>query len=438
MNRIYFSILLTAIISLFTVGKLIDQLFEAQSEHSDKKEFIVEKQLMSGLLEQLNLVSEESLPTAVKRLQQQFQIELSLDRKKDLSFSAEMTRLLESQEGMLIDSGSDIQLMRVIQAHPDWLLNYHLSDSQNIKKEPVNTLELWMTILFYLSFCFALVLWALPLTRRLSKLNRLASEFGLGNLSKRITPSRFSYINELENSFNQMASQIEELLAENKLLAGSVSHDLRTPLSCLRFGVDAALETTKVEKKDYYLQRMDDDLKRMETMLEVFLDYASLERKRFELNKTRTDIDKLIESCVFAYLPIAKSEQIKIRVEKTTAQDSMSIFLDPNWILRALTNLIANAVNHANEQVVVYYHYDSRHIIISVEDDGAGIPESEVDNIFKAFVKLDKSRSQGNRYGLGLAIVARVISWHKGKVKVDRSTLLGGARFMISLPINSD
>ncbi|TQV87910.1 sensor histidine kinase [Aliikangiella coralliicola] len=432
MKRIYFSILVTALISLFLLGKFIDLLFDSNDENIPRSEFVTERHLANGIRNALSQHAESDLQAQVEHYSRQFQINLSLEKKSNLSLSTELEKSVNSKEGLLIDLDPGVQLIGGIENHPEWLISYPIEHEQPIDNDA--RFEVWLTILFYSGFCIILLLWALPLTRRLSKLNRLASDFGEGDLSSRAVVSRFSYIKELEVSFNRMASQIEELLAENKLLAGSLSHDLRSPLSCLRFGVDAALETGEATKKDYYLERMDGDLTRMETMLEAFLDYASLERKRFQLTKRSTDIVMMINSVVNACYPLLQNANVQVETNFDFESDKLMVELDTNWIARALSNLITNAIYHGNNIIFVNCEVNARGVDISVEDDGAGIPESEIENIFKAFVKLDKSRTKSNRYGLGLAIVARVVGWHNGEISVSKSDKLGGACFTIRLP----
>lgn len=430
MKRIYYSILVTALISLFLLGQLIDQLFDAQYDNQPVNEFVIERHFVKGLSRQLSEVSSQQLDAKVGQLSQQFDLELSLESASEFALSTEVLQQLQT-DGLVTDSESGVQILHAIKNHRQWLLNYKVMQGSQPELDDNSQLEVWMTILFYFGFCLVLLLWTLPLTRRLSNLNRLAHEFGTGDLSKRVSPSRLSYIAELETSFNRMAGQIEELLAENKLLAGSVSHDLRTPLSCLRFGIDAALETEQPDKKNYYLSRMEQDLTRMESMLEAFLDYASLERKRFELAKTNTDITNLLQSTVKACIPVAENKQVKVALE---LNECPIVDVDPNWIGRAVSNLITNSIHHGRQNILVSCHYRTRAIEICVEDDGQGIPEEEFENIFKAFVKLDKSRTKNNRYGLGLAIVSRVVNWHNGEINVGRSEKLDGASFSIVLP----
>ena len=91
-----------------------------------------------------------------------------------------------------------------------------------------------------------------PLAKRLSVLNEAAKQFASGNTQARINASHFTYIRDVELTFNRMASQIEKLVAENKLMASSLSHDIRTPIACLRFGLDAALDTHDEKKIKTY------------------------------------------------------------------------------------------------------------------------------------------------------------------------------------------
>ena len=433
LRRIYLSVLVTAIFSLFLIGKLIDQVFDSQTIVFDQQDFIVEANLLKNIASQLELVKPAQLEAEVEKWSLTFNLQLELEQQQNVSLSTELADEINSEVGLVIDSEDNVEIIRSIKNHPNYLLTL-TTQSKFAKTKDTNTeLEIWLTILFYLSFCLILAVWAFPLAKRLSNLNRMASVFGAGDLTKRIKVSRFSYIKQLEVSFNRMANQIEDLIAENKLLAGSISHDLRTPLSCLRFGVDAALETNKEGKKDYYLTRMDEDLTRMESMLEAFLDYASLERKRFELVKTQVDIVDLIQSAAKGCEILAEKNGKEIKVDCHCQSDSSVVELDQGWFSRAITNLITNAINYSKSTVQISCRVNNNSLKIIIADDGEGVPEKDRDNVFRAFVKLDKSRTQRDNFGLGLAIVARVISWHEGKIELDHCENLGGAKFTVTL-----
>ncbi len=433
MKRIYLSILITALASLFLLGKFLDQVFDSQSEAFDAQEFLTESKMLYSISQQLDSITLEQLPSEVNKWAKLFDINLVLEQQQNLSLSPSLLEEVYSEHGLVIDSGDSVEITRGMKNHPNLLLVLTQSNKQISPTVADQELEIGLTLLFYLGFCLVLAIWAFPLVKRLNKLDQLASAFGSGDLSKRIETSRFSYIETLETSFNRMANQIEELIAENKLLAGSISHDLRTPLSCLRFGVDAALETETNDKKNYYLKRMDNDLTRMENMLEAFLDYASLERKRFELVKSSVELNELVKSTVKSCQLLAEKHKKQLNFIDSLDASSAVFQLDPGWFSRAVMNLITNALFYSESKVLVSCLQVNDKVVLMVEDDGPGIPAEDHENVFRAFVKLDKSRTQSDHFGLGLAIVARVMSWHDASIKLDQSEGLGGARFKVTL-----
>lgn len=330
-------------------------------------------------------------------------------------------------------------------------INFPLEQAEN---EPFNFL---LTLALYLSICGILILWVFPLSRRLFLLNSAAAKIGEGQLSVRIKPSRFSYIKMLENSFNNMASQIEKLVADNKILARSLSHDIRTPIACLRFGLEAAIESKTLEKKNSYLARMDSELTNMEEMTSAFLEYASMERYALQLKKQKTNINELINSAIADCQILAKQKNVFIELnikqnsklnaklknhnqnsaDNRESQDKPNIHyqLDHHWCYRTLVNLISNAIGFANKEVLLTLINTDTTLIIKVEDDGKGIASDKLDIIFTPFVKLDaeRSREQGH-FGLGLAICAKVMDWHQGTITASNHHRLSGACFTLSFP----
>jgi len=111
------------------------------------------------------------------------------------------------------------------------------------------------------------------------------------------------------------------------------------------------------------------------------------------------------------------------------------LFIDKRAILRAINNLLVNAVHYSNKKLSVAFLIQESRYVLSVEDDGPGIPKSEWENVFLPFKQLgNEQRETSKGHGLGLAIVKQIMEWHKGSVVLDKSDL-GGARFEISWPI---
>ena len=264
----------------------------------------------------------------------------------------------------------------------------------------------------------------------LSILNDAAQRFAKGDLATRIKPSHFTYIKDVELTFNRMANQIEKLLDENKLMASSLSHDIRTPVACLRFGLEAAQDCTNEEKRLEYLSRMEQDLDQMESMLKSYLAFATLEQKANKLTFSESDLESYLLSLIQQVHP--KLEQRSLRIIHDIKQGHICADLD--WLARAIVNLLSNACDFARCEIVLSASYNQGFVTIKVEDDGPGVHKKNWGKIFSPFFQEQSHRNRdGESYGLGLAIVAKVADWHHGTVSVSKSQSLGGACFTLSI-----
>ena len=120
-----------------------------------------------------------------------------------------------------------------------------------------------------------------------------------------------------------MASQIEKLLDENKLMASSLSHDIRTPIACLRFGLEAAQDCPNEEKRLEYLARMEQDLDQMESMLKSYLAFATLEQKANQLTFNESDLHSYLLTVIHQVEP--KLEQRALHLEHDIKTDIFAL-----------------------------------------------------------------------------------------------------------------
>lgn len=436
MRGLYLSIIFTVLGSLFFIGWGLDKLAEhaepSQQSEQENPSTLLYRQLAQGLAKQLSEQPEKTIPDTVRQFQQQYKIDSHVVLSNDVALPKSLLNQLTLNGELLLATQNDQYLLKKIAHHPSYLLqiNFPLEQEEN---QPFNFV---LTLALYLGICGILIIWVFPLSRRLFLLNNAAAKIGAGQLSVRITPSRFSYIKILESSFNNMASQIEKLVADNKILARSLSHDIRTPIACLRFGLEAAMDSKTVEKKNNYLARMDSELTNMEEMTSVFLEYASMERQALHLKKQPTNVNELINSVINDCQTLAKQKQVCVSL--AAVNEDIEYLLDHHWIYRALLNLITNAIGYANKQVLVTLSNENKQLIITVEDDGKGVASDKLDIIFTPFVKLeaDRSREQGH-FGLGLAICAKVIDWHKGSITTSNNQRLAGACFTLKFPLKN-
>lgn len=280
----------------------------------------------------------------------------------------------------------------------------------------------FFTLLFFLLLAAALALWLWPIARDIQQLQRQLEQFGQGmQLPQHPLPER-SLLAPIATSVQQMASQIKRLVNLQREMTHAVSHELRTPLARLNFAIEMQ-PLTDSEKK-----AMLADVQELDQLVDEMLDYARMESQSIRLQLEEVDVSELMINLAEKMLPLSGAP--------ITLQHPLQLWqqADGHYLERALQNLLVNAKRHAKSRIefAVAEHLD--HIVFTIEDDGPGIPATQREAILQPFVRLDagRNKSQGG-FGLGLAIVSRIVHWHQGKLAID-SSRLGGARFQIQLP----
>lgn len=430
MLKLSLSLMLSAICALFLLGGLLDQLAGPVEPTATS-----DQHLMPLLVQQLataaNQQSATQLDDWVRQQAQAWQLSIRLESAANLALPAQLQQQLHQAAGLQLAAADHQYLLKALDAHPQWLLRL-----QWPAQPDTHPADLWLTLSLYGGICFIMLCWLLPLTRRLWLLNQTTAQFGQGDVTARLAPSAWSYIPALEQSFNQMAEQITQLLADNQLLASSLSHDLRTPLACFRFGLDAALECENPQQKDDYLRRLEQDLDRMEAMVNAFLEYASMSRQQQQLSFNKVELRSCCRQVAEQCQPLLQRQQLKLQL----SLPDTDIWLEQanlHYLQRALLNVLHNGCRFARQhlQLQIELHQGEAWVLIS--DDGPGIAPVDAERIFQPFVRLDQScdTAASTQFGLGLAIVQRIVSWHQGKVYVQRAAM-GGACFVLQLPLH--
>jgi len=315
--------------------------------------------------------------------------------------------------------------------------HYYITNSQQLLllKSPLLLLapkaksqNYFFTLLFYLALALLILIWLYPLIKQLIALRAAAKSFGEGELQQRINLSSFSYIRDIEVEFNQMAQRIEDLIGDVKLLSSAVSHDLRTPLARIRFGVDTLQEEDDPKLRRQFEQKISDNVDEMTSLVETLLSYARLDQTMVEMNKKDCDLSALIESCIRT----KSSNNRTITLIKP--DEHCHVHADAPYLNILVSNLIENALNYGKHQVNIKLEVNASVATLIVEDDGDGVDASIRADVLKPFVRGNHQSESIKGHGIGLAIVKRVVDWHKGRVEIGESDLLGGAKLTIIIP----
>lgn len=266
--------------------------------------------------------------------------------------------------------------------------------------------------------------------RRLAGLTKTVLKLQSGDLSARMTLDGEDEISRLGDTVNQMAGHIQRLLDVQRELTQAVSHELRTPLARLRFGMEMLAESEDIDDRYAQLDKLDEDVSQLNTLIDEILTYASLEQGTPQLDFEVVDIDALLARIERETKALNKPAQLRVEAESGLFVDAV-----PRYLHRVIQNLVGNAMRYANNEVLLRFEVRQGTAFLTVEDDGPGIPEEDWKRVFEPFTRLDDSRTRSTGgYGLGLSIVNRIAYWFGGTIRVGRSVPLGGASFIMRWP----
>lgn len=431
MKRIFFSFFLFVTVTIVVLNLAFSPLVERAMIHYLKDVLDAHySDLTRGtfhmLMEDLGDRPESQWPQRIEHLQDHFGYPIGLKRLSEIEMTKEEHTQLLNRQVVAKDDGE--------------LFYLRVHDTQYaLIMGPVKEPEMDFFGLAGLIWAAAIVvvailalLWALPFWRKLKRIIAASQAFGDGRLDTRARVPRRSALAPLADAFNGMADRIQGLIDAQRELTNAVSHELRTPISRIRFSLEMLGGATRVSDRKHYLAEMSQDIDELDELVTESLIYARFDRgaPRIEwqsrlpepwLRKVTSHATKGLRS-------------IEFTCTNRLSQTDREIRLEPRYMGRALGNLIQNAAAYANGCIAVVLVDDGEDCLIHVDDDGPGIPEADRRRVFQAFTRLDTSRDRDTGgFGLGLAIVQRVVAWHGGRVEISRSPL-GGARFTIRWP----
>ena len=255
-----------------------------------------------------------------------------------------------------------------------------------------------------------------------------------GHYEKRVDVNGSDEIAQLATSFNQMATQLEQVESMRRQLIGDVTHELRTPLTSIKGYmeglVDGVLPSTpetfdQIHREADRLSRLVDDLQEL----------SRIEAKAYSLDLRPVAVSNLVQTTVKRLSPQATTRRITLR--SNLPADLPPLLADEDRITQVLVNLVANAIQYTPEggDVAISTARVDDEIHISVKDTGIGIPPEHIGNLFTRFYRVDKSRSRqaGGGSGIGLTIAHHLVEAHGGRIWAESQGEGQGSTFTFSL-----
>jgi signal transduction histidine kinase len=261
------------------------------------------------------------------------------------------------------------------------------------------------------------------LLRPLRELNEGVARLAAGELDVAVPAGTRDEFGRLTMAFNDMVGRVRDMIGARDQLLVDVSHELRSPLTRMKVALELLPESE--QRKGIAA-----DVAEMERMVAELLELERLRDGR-GVRPTRQDLVPLLHNVAAGF------HNMPPGVRVVSNPGAIPVDIDTEQVRKVLRNLLENAVKYSlpdSGAVEVSAAQNGAHIVIRVTDDGPGIPDRDMANLFEPFYRIDRSRSKKTGgYGLGLSIARRIVEAHGGTIAAENN-VRRGASFVVTLP----
>lgn len=332
-----------------------------------------------------------------------------------------------------MDEGKDLYIRGMMNAHGT---ENHRNDAMQLILYVIPTLIVLAIIGGWIMSRNALA----PIRNLLGLTNEITE---YGDFSKRLeVPESGDEAESLAIAFNEMFDRIEDVLDREKQFSSDVAHELRTPITVISTQSEFALE--EPDYSDDALRKINKEARRMGRLVSSLLTLSRSDSGRLNPNIQKVDLEELIESLAEQGRQNTEERGIELEYIKED-EGAVIVQSDEDYLIRMIINLLDNAVQYGKGEggrIQLRLGKDADQAVITVADDGEGIPEDEQDAVWQRFYQSDSSRSREGSSGLGLSMVYALAKALGGEVRYiaedkRKRDELPGAVFEIRLPLNA-
>jgi signal transduction histidine kinase len=327
---------------------------------------------------------------------------------------------------------------------------YHYSDSNarlvivsaaedTDGKEALRTLSNILIFIFLAGIAIIMVagyLFSASLLGPVKKITADVQEISARNLSRRIKMGRTKdewY--KLSDTLNDLLNRLQESFELQRRFISNASHELSTPLTSITSQLEVSLQRER-EAQEYkkVMQSIHRDVRQMSKLTKTLLEFAKASGSAGGLEIDLIRMDEIVMKLPAEIAKINPAYKVTIDFSAPPEnQNSLLVFGNEELMLTAIKNIVLNACKYSSDsKAMIKLEVRDQTIIVSIEDRGKGIPETELKSIFQPFYRVQGHLS-GEGFGLGLSLADRIVKLHRGSI--DVSSVVGkGTRFAISLP----
>jgi len=240
----------------------------------------------------------------------------------------------------------------------------------------------------------------------------------------------------LTDTLNDLLNRLQESFEIQRRFISSASHELSTPLTSISSQLEVSLQRNRAaDEYRSVMQSVYQDVRHLSKLTQTLLEFATVSNSAGGIELKAIRIDEILMQLPAETTKLDKRYSVKLEFDQLPADEAkLLVFGNAELLFTAIKNIVSNACKYStNMMAKVKLSTKTNEIIVAVEDNGKGISESELKNIFQPFYRTDESRSVVG-FGVGLPLVNRIIKLHKGQIKVN-STIGKGTTFFVHLPV---
>lgn len=295
-------------------------------------------------------------------------------------------------------------------------------------------------IIYFLVAAFVAAVIALFLSRLITKpvdrLTRGIQRMGRGDLSVRVPVKGGGELRKLAETFNTMSEKLERLDKSRNQFVSNASHELKTPLSTMKILLENIIYQPDMQPnlRTEFLTDVNSEIDRLNLIISDLLTLVSMDTNAMRLRLETFKIADVVTEVVQRLSVVARQKQQEIKV---ILSDGCEMHADRAKLTQAVYNILDNAIKYTPPGGVIRIRLvrSGRNAVLTIADNGPGIPKEDQAHIFDRFYRVDKARSRDTGgTGLGLSIVHQFVLMHGGNVTVD-STEGSGTTFTVELPM---
>ena len=367
---------------------------------------------------------------------------------KSNKLTAGMKNLMESErssvpfEGMIVESRweteSYIATVSPIISEDKLVGHVYMFKNTESIQQMISKLKRHFILIGGIAIIFtiaAVIILSKVITIPLIRMKKATEKLSKGDFSVSLDHQGNDELGELARSIQTLANDLSSLKKERNEFLASISHELRTPLTYVLGYADVARRKgiNDVEKNKY-LNIIYEESEHISGLVKDLFELAKVDQHTFIIHKEKVNMCAFTTNIVQKMRPAFKKKKIQL---KHSCPDGIYVKIDQSRFEQVIVNLLDNALKYSNNdsavKLVVCHLKEKNKIIISIIDDGIGMPETDIPLIFNRFYRVEKSRSRvSGGSGLGLSIVKEIIEAHGGSINVS-SELGKGTKMTIEL-----